>query len=135
MNGFIVDLKNEPGALASVAEGIAEKGIDITAFTGATCGDSGSIALITNDEAGTQRALTDRNLRFRSVELVTTSLEPRPGTLASAARRLADAGVNIEAAMPTGMSGGNVTIAFATDNPAKAKEALGGSTMAGMPSR
>lgn len=135
MNGFIVDLKNEPGALASVAEAIAEKGIDITAFTGATCGDMGSIALITNDEAGTQRALTDRNVRFRTVELVTTSLENKPGTLATAARRLADAGVNIEAAMPTGMSGGNVTIAFATDNPAQAREALGASIMAGAPTR
>lgn len=130
-----MDLKNEPGALASAAEAIAEKGIDITAFTGATCGDSGTIALITNDEAGTQRALTDRNVRFRTVELVTTSLEHKPGTLATAARRLADAGVNIEAAMPTGMSGGNVTIAFATDNPTKAKEALGASIMAGAPTR
>lgn len=135
MNGFIVDLKNEPGSLASVAEAIAEKGIDITAFSGATCGDMGSLALITNDEAGTQRALTDRNLRFRSIELVTTSIENKPGTLAMVARKLADAGVNIEAAMPTGMSGGNVTLAFATDNPSKAKEALGASTMAGAPGR
>ena len=40
-------------------------------------------------------------------------------------RKLASAGVNIEAAIPTGMSGGNVHIAFVTDNPSKAKEALG----------
>jgi hypothetical protein len=33
--------------------------------------------------------------------------------------------VNIEAAIPTGMAGGTVHIAFATDNPSKAKEALG----------
>jgi hypothetical protein len=52
-----------------------------------------------------------------------------------ATRKLANAGVNIEATMPTGMSGGNVTIAFATDNPARAREALGSSTMAGAPSR
>jgi hypothetical protein len=91
--------------------------------------------LMTNDEAGTQRTLTDRGYKHRSVELVTTSLENRPGTLAMATRKLADAGVNIEAAMPTGMSGGNVTVAFATDNPAKAREALGTSAMAGAPSR
>jgi hypothetical protein len=135
MNGFLVDLKNEPGALASVAEAIAEKGIDITAFSGATCGDSGSIALITNDEAGTKRVLADRKFTYQSVEWVTTSIENKPGSLAMVARRLADAGVNIAAAMPTGMSGGNVTIAFATDNPVKAREALGTSTMAGASSR
>jgi hypothetical protein len=37
---------------------------------------------------------------------------------------LAEAGVNIEAIFPTGMSGGEVSVAFVTDNPTKAKEAL-----------
>lgn len=125
VNAFIVDIKNKPGELAKVAEAIAEKGIDITGFTGATCGDTGSVALITNDEAGTRRALTDGKWTFRPVEMVTASMANRPGTLAQVTRKLADAGVNIEAAVPTGMSGGNVHIAFATDNPTKAKDALG----------
>lgn len=135
MNAFIIELKNEPGAVAAVAEAIAEKGIDITGFAGATCGDTGTVVLVTNDEAGTQRTLTDRGFKHRSIELVTTSMENRPGTLAAVTRKLADAGVNIEAAMPTGMSGGNVTVAFATDNPTKARDALGTSAMAGAPSR
>lgn len=135
MNGFIVDLKNKPGELARVAETIAEKGIDITGFTGATCGDSGSVALITNDEAGTKRALTDGKWTYRSVELVTASLANKPGTLAMVARRLANAGVNIEAAMPTGMAGDNVHVAFAIDNPVKAREALGESMLVGAFSR
>jgi len=63
---------------------------------------------------------------------VPASLENRPGTLAEAARRLASAGVNIEAAMPTGMSGNNVTVAFATSDPAKARQALGEKVMTGM---
>jgi hypothetical protein len=124
MNAFIVDLKNKPGEFAKVAESIAEKGIDITAFSGATCGDSGSVVLLTSDEAGTRRALSDGQWKHRPVELVTVALADQPGTLAQATRRLANAGVNIEAAVPTGMSGGNVHIAFATDNPAKAKDAL-----------
>ena len=33
--------------------------------------------------------------------------------------------MNIEAAFPTGMVGDNVQLAFATDNPAKARQALG----------
>lgn len=135
MNGFIVDLKNKPGEVATLAEAIAEKGIDISAFTGATCGDTGSVALITNDEAGTRRVLTDGKWTYRSVELVVASLANKPGTLAMVTRKLANAGVNIEAAVPTGMSEGNVHIAFATDNPAKAKEALGDSMLVGVLSR
>jgi hypothetical protein len=125
VNAFIVDLENKPGEFARVAEAIAEKGINITGFSGATCGDSGSVALLTNDEAGTKRALTDSQCRYKEIELVAASLADKPGSLAQATRRLADAGVNILTAIPTGMSQGNVQVAFATDDPAKAREALG----------
>ena len=125
MNAFIVDLKNKPAELAKVTEAIAQHGIDITGFSGSTCGDNGTVTLVTNDEAATKRALTDGQWKFRSIELVQASLADRPGSLAEVARRLAKAGVNIEAAFPTGMAAGNVHVAFATDNPAKAKEALG----------
>ena len=135
MNAFIVDLKNKPGEFAKVAESIAEKGIDITGFSGATCGDSGSVILLTSDEAGTRRALSDGQWKHRPIELVTVALADQPGTLAQAARRLANAGVNIEAAVPTGMSGNNVHVAFATDNPTKAKEALGEWLLVGAYSR
>jgi len=125
VNAFIVDLKNKPGELAKVAEAIAGQGVNITGFSGATCGAAGSIALATDDEAATRRALTDGRWTYRPVELVTASLANKPGSLGQATRKLANAGVNIEAAIPTGMAGGNVHIAFATDNPSKAKEALG----------
>ena len=124
MNTFIVDLKNKPSELAKVAEAIAQKGIDITGFSGSTCGESGTLALITNDEAGTRRALTEGQWKFRTIELVEASLANRPGSLAEVARRLAKAGVNIEAAFPTGMAGANAHVVFDTDNPEKAREAL-----------
>jgi hypothetical protein len=125
VNTFIVDLKNKPGELAKVTEAIAQQGIDITAFSGSTCGDSGSLALVTDDEAGTRRVLTDGQWKYRPVELVEASIANRPGSLAQVTRKLASAGVNIEAAFPIGMTGGNVQVAFATDNPSKAKSALG----------
>ena len=124
MNAFIVDLKNKPGELAKVIEAISQKGINVTGFSGAVCGDSGSVTLLTNDETGTKRALAEPAKSFREVEIVTVSLADRPGTLATAVRQLANAGINIEAAFLTGMSGGNAHLAFATDNPSKAKEAL-----------
>jgi hypothetical protein len=125
VNAFIVDLKNKPGEFTKIAEAIAGQGVNITGFTGATCGDTGSVALTTNDEAATRRALTDGRWTYRPVELVTASLVDKPGSLAEVTRKLATAGVNIEAALPIGMAGGNVHIAFATDNPTKAADALG----------
>lgn len=125
MNAFIVELENKPGALATVAEAIATKGINITGFAGVTCGGNGSIAIMTNDEAGTRSALTGARLTFHEMELVSASIADEPGALAKTARKLADAGVNIEAAFGTGMSAGKVTVAFATSDPAKARSALG----------
>jgi len=120
MNAFIVDLKNKPGEFGKVAEAIAAKGINITGFSGATCGDSGTAVLVTSDDAGTRQALTQGQWQYRPIELVTASLADRPGTLAEVTKALGQAGVNIEAALPLGTAGGNVQIAFATDNPVKA---------------
>jgi len=38
--------------------------------------------------------------------------------------------VNIEAMMPTGMKGNDITVAFVTDNPAKARSLLSEATSA-----
>ena len=132
MNVFIVDLMNKPGQLAQISEAIARKGINITGISGVTCGGSGAVAVMTNDEGGTRKALAEAGIRARELELVTGSIEDKPGTLAAVTRRLADAGVNIEAAMPVGMTGGKVSLAFATDQPAKAREILGTSERSGV---
>jgi hypothetical protein len=135
MNIFIVDLKHQPGELAKATEAIAKQGINITAFSGVTCGGSGSVALLTNDDVGARRALADAGYRPRELEVVTTTIEHNPGTLATVARKLANAGISIEAALPTAMSGGNVTIAFATDNPAKTRSVLGAAEPVGVGAR
>jgi len=124
VNTFIVDLKNKPSELAKVTEAIAQKGIDINGFSAAACGDTGTLAMVTSDEASTHRALTEGAWTFRAIEVVETSLVDQPGALAEVARRLAKAGVNIEAAFPTGMTGNNVHVAFVTNDPTKAKETL-----------
>ena len=132
MNAFIVELSNKPGELARLAEAIAQKGINIEGFAGATAGGAGTVVLATNDEAGTRRAISDAGCKMREVELVMASLDHAPGSLAAAARKLADAGINIEAAMPSGVAGDKVTVSFATDNPAKAREILGAASPAGI---
>jgi len=125
MRAFIVELQNRPGGLAALAEAIAERGINITNVVGATCGGSGSLGIITNDEASTKTVLDGGSFSYRQIDLVTADLDDKPGTLGAAARRLADAGVNIELLLPTGTEGGKVSVAFGVDNAAAAQQALG----------
>ena len=41
-NQFVVQLKNEPGAMASLAEALAARGVDLRAIGGGSIGDSGT---------------------------------------------------------------------------------------------
>ena len=125
MKAFVMELENKPGGLATAAEALAERGINIENVAGVTCGSDGVIGLITNDEAGTRSAFDARGIGVREIELISAALENRPGTLADAARRLAEAGVNIELMLPTGMDGGKVSIAFGVSDAATARQALG----------
>ena len=124
MISFIVELENHPGSAAEVAEAIAERGINVTGGAGVACGTTGQFALTTNDEAATRRALLGRGFKFREVEVVPVSFADSPGTLAQTCRALADAKVNIEAAFGVSVDGNRITMAFATDDPAKARSIL-----------
>ena len=132
MQVFLVDLKNKPGELARVAEAIAAKGVNITGISGATCSDSGRAAVMVNDEATTRGALNESGFKYTELEATDTALRQEPGTLAKAARRLADAGINIEALLPIGMEGNEVHVAFVTNDAAKARQVL---SSAGIASR
>ena len=125
MHAFLVEADNKPGALADIADAIAGRGINIAGIAATTAGGRGSAAIITNDQDAARLVLDDMGATYREVGLVSTALEDRPGTLASAARRLASAGVNIEIVMPTGMEAGKVTIAFGVDNVERARQAIG----------
>jgi hypothetical protein len=125
MSAFVINLENRPGSLTRVAEALGSAGVNITAIAGATSGGQGVIGLTVDDESGARSALDGAGLSYDTVELAMVSLEDRPGGLAEAARRLSDAGVNVELLLVTGRDGPNVTVAFGVADPATARSALG----------
>jgi hypothetical protein len=124
MHAFLIELADKPGALADAAEAIAAKGVNIVSMSGATCGEMGRIAIATDDEANTRAALSGIQCTFEQKEVTTTLLPNQPGSLAKAARQLANRGVNIESAMFTGMKGQDVEVGFVTSDPVVARDAL-----------
>jgi hypothetical protein len=126
MIAFLVDLENRPGELASVAEGIARAGVNITGVAGLACGSGGRVALLTNDDAATRSALQEAQRSFQEMETTEVAMRDEPGTLARAFRMLADAGINIEALLPTGMAGQEVQASFVTTDAARARQVLSG---------
>ena len=125
MQAYIVDLPNQPGSLAAVAQALAARGINIEALAGATAGDTGSFAFVADDPGGAGSVLQAHRWAYREVDLVVASLEHRPGSLATAAGLIAEAGVNVETMFALGMDGNRVEIAFGVSDAAAAKAALG----------
>lgn len=124
MIAFLIELENRAGAAASVTEAIAERGINITGGAGIGYGGAGHLAVTTNDEAATRRVLLGGGYKFHEIEIVPLTVVDAPGTFARACRALADAKINIEATFPMTGSGEKNTIAFATDDPVKARSIL-----------
>jgi hypothetical protein len=125
MQAFIIEASNRPGSLADVCEAVAAAGANIAGVTGSTAGGAGQVALTTDDVDGTRAVIQAHAWPFREVPLVIAALEHRPGTLAAAARRLAGAGINIDAMFVTGMDGDKVQVAFGVSDAAAARAALG----------
>ncbi len=132
MHVFIIAAENKPGSLADILEAVAQRGVNVISGGVAAWGDQGAIALETNDGEAARSALEAAGLQFRQVQHAAAWLDDRPGTFAEAARRLANAGVNIEAAFPIGMKDGKVGVLFGVDDHEAAESALGDLSGAGV---
>jgi hypothetical protein len=124
MHAFLIELADKPGALADVAEALAAKGVNIVSVSGATCGEMGRIAIATDDDANTRAALAGIQGTFEQKEITTTLMPNQPGSLAKAARQLANKGVNVESVMLMGMKGQDIEVGFVTSDPVVARDAL-----------
>jgi hypothetical protein len=125
MQWFIVEAANKPGEFARHASAIAQRGINLSNVICLGIGDRGGAAFYAKDEAGIRSALNDAGIAFREVSVLLAQLEDKPGTVADAAKRLGDAGVNVELIAPAGMDGRTFTVAFGVDKLDAARSALG----------
>ncbi|HXQ96314.1 MAG TPA: hypothetical protein VN800_05270, partial [Candidatus Acidoferrales bacterium] len=92
---FIVQLRNEPGALATLAEALAAREVDLRAIGGGGLGGAGHVILTTADDDMARRVLDEGGYTYFEGESLLAEVDDRPGGMATIARRLADAGVNI----------------------------------------
>ena len=123
-NQFVVQLKNIPGALAVLAEELAARGVDLKAIGGGGLGDSGHVIMTTADDETTKRVLDEGEYTYIEGESILAEVDDKPGGMARIARRLADAGVNIQGHLFLGRWGDRAMFAFVVDRPDLAKPIL-----------
>jgi len=121
---FSVRLKNQPGALADLAQALAEHGIDIRSSSGGGVGSTGWATLSTNNDDAARDVLRRRRYTFSEGEILTISVEDHPGSLARLMRRLADADINVLGLVTLGRRQGKAELALAVDAVDKARRVL-----------
>ena len=92
-------LEDRPGSLAKVGEALGKAGMNIEGICGMTIGQEGVVHVLVQDAVKARRALEANQIQVSGeLEVLVMEVEDRPAVLGNIARRLANAGVNVQLA-------------------------------------
>lgn len=95
MKQITILARKDPGELARVAGILGDAGVNIEEIDAERVEETGIIVLSVDRYDDAIRALHDRGLRVVTQDALVIRLEDRPGALATIARRLRDAGIDV----------------------------------------
>jgi hypothetical protein len=122
MKDLTVILEDRPGRLADLGEATGKAGINIEGVCASTREGQGAIHILVEDEAATRTALSEAGIEVDAErDVLVVDVEDRPGSMGEVARRIGDAGVNIELVYTTF---GAVRLVLGVDDMDKARAAL-----------
>jgi hypothetical protein len=94
---LVIRVPNEPGALAQVAAAVSDAGVNLSAATCTGPGETADLHILVKHAEAARRALAISGLAVTEErEVVVVQADDRPGALADMARKVAEAGVNID---------------------------------------
>jgi hypothetical protein len=124
MKDCSINLTNDPGDLARVAQALARRGVNIKSLAGLSIGGAAMVRILVDDIVVARSALEAANIRFTESEVHVVLLENKAGELARVTNRLGEAGINLEAIYTIGITDDLVELAIVGDNPKKTKKIL-----------
>ncbi|MFX0037271.1 MAG: amino acid-binding protein [Candidatus Hermodarchaeota archaeon] len=100
MKDLTVILKNQPGTLANMGEALGKVGINMEGICGLPLRGEAIVHILVQDETTAQWALEDAGFEVRAIREVLVldigHIVGKPGTGGKMARKIGDAGVNID---------------------------------------
>jgi hypothetical protein len=122
MKDLTVSLENQPGRLADLGEATGRAGINLEGVCGTTEGGQGVLHILVDDVDATRAALSEAGIEVTGErDVLVVDVEDRPGTMGEVARRIGDAGANVELVYTTF---GAVRLVLGVDDFEKARAAL-----------
>jgi hypothetical protein len=121
---LIVTVDDRPGVLADIGELLGEAGVNIETLSASTYNGVGVIHLVVDDGDDAAETLAAQNFKVEATrQVLTATLDDRPGELGRYCRRLADAGVTISAVYVARRDRGETELIFAVDDLEQARRA------------
>ena len=111
---------NKIGLLSEVTTAIAGAKVNITALCAYAMEDSASFMLTTDSNAKAKKALEPLGVAIEEKDVVEVEVPNKPGELQKLAKRIGDAGIDIEYMYATGGGGKTATCVFKTADDKKA---------------
>src|SRR3954466_8421693 len=97
MRDLVIRVTNEPGALAKVAAAISDAGVNLSAATCIGGGGFAELPVLVKHVEETRRGLEPAGLTVTEErEVVVVDALDHPGVLADLARKVADAGIDLD---------------------------------------
>ena len=94
---LVIEIQNEPGALARVAAAISDAGVNLAAATCMGTADHVQLHILVPHAEPVRHALAISQLAVsREREVVVLEVEDRPGVLADLTRKVARAGIDLD---------------------------------------
>ena len=122
MKDLTVILEDRPGRLADLGEATGNAGINIEGVCGTQEGGHSAVHILVEAEAAARSALSDAGFEVGDErDVLVVDVEDRPGSMGEVARKIGDAGVNIELVYTTF---GEVRLVLGVDDIDKARAAL-----------
>ena len=95
MKQITILTRPDPGEIARVASILGDAGINIEDIDADRIEETGTIVLMVDQLDAALRALSDSGLRAVTLDALVIRLEDKPGALATVAKRLRDAGIDV----------------------------------------
>jgi len=90
-----IRMDNRPGSLGRVCQALADRGVNIMAFQSIPSEKTILVCIVADNPTAAQSVLDQDGLIYTEAEVVQFKLSNRPGELARAASKLAEANINI----------------------------------------
>ena len=94
---LVIEIPNEPGALAQVARAISDAGVNIAAATCVGAAETAELHILVPHAGPVRHALASALLGVPRLRAVLVGAgDPRPGVLADLTRDVAEAGIDLD---------------------------------------